>query len=331
MPALPRPVVDADHPRRLRLRHPRSENAQQRVLAHRHQPPPGEALAGAAAEREAKVVDDALQPPRTARVGRDDLLPDGPAGEVLSRYRHFLTTERGLVPVTALWYVDCVRPFGRRVSLAGRGVSEALAYFFRNFSMSSCVLAGGYGLLTEKVVEARRMKMTTITSIFSAICPGGIGRAVRSWAIFGVAALALPMSAAVAGDRHVMVSPDEVGWTAGPASIPPGAEVAVLYGNPGKDGLFALRLRLPEGYHLPPHHHPKPEVVTVISGTFHLGMGEKAERDATVPLKAGSFFAFEPGMVHYAFTEEETVIQLNSTGPWGLEYVNPKDDPRQES
>lgn len=130
---------------------------------------------------------------------------------------------------------------------------------------------------------------------------------------------------------HTIKTPEEVTWRSGPPSIPPGAEAAVLHGDPSKEGLFALRLKLPAGYTLPPHTHPKPEIVTVISGTFHLGMGEAIDRDRAKALPAGSFFAFPPGMAHYAFTREETVIQLNSTGPWALTYVNPADDPRREA
>jgi quercetin dioxygenase-like cupin family protein len=92
--------------------------------------------------------------------------------------------------------------------------------------------------------------------------------------------------------------------------------------------MFVLRLKLPAGYHIPPHTHPKPEIVTVIIGTVHLGTGEQADRESAQALEAGSFFAFEPGMAHYVYTDDETVIQLNSTGPWALDYVNPEDDPR---
>jgi quercetin dioxygenase-like cupin family protein len=70
--------------------------------------------------------------------------------------------------------------------------------------------------------------------------------------------------------------------------------------------------------------------VTVLSGTFLLGMGESADRERTKALPAGSFFAFEPGEPHFVFTEEETVIQLNRSGPWGIQYVNPADDPRKK-
>jgi quercetin dioxygenase-like cupin family protein len=131
-------------------------------------------------------------------------------------------------------------------------------------------------------------------------------------------------------EGHKLLSPQEIKWSPGPASIPPGAEVAVLFGDPAKDGLFAMRLKLPKGYKIPPHTHPKPEVVTVISGTFQLGMGEKADPSKAKALPAGGFFAMPPNMAHFAFIEEDTVVQLNSTGPWSLNYVNAADDPRKK-
>jgi quercetin dioxygenase-like cupin family protein len=142
------------------------------------------------------------------------------------------------------------------------------------------------------------------------------------------AALALPASAA---DNHTIVAANEVTWSPGPASMPKGAEAAVLFGDPSKEGVFAMRLKMPKGYQIAPHSHPKPEVVTVISGTFRIGMGETADPAKAKALTAGGLFAFPPGMTHFASTDEETVIQLNSVGPWALTYVNPKDDPRQKT
>ena len=141
-------------------------------------------------------------------------------------------------------------------------------------------------------------------------------------------AFALPVSAA---DDHKIFTPQEVKWSPAPASLPKGAEVAVLFGDPSKDGLFAMRLKFPKGYVIPPHSHPKPEVLTVISGTFQIGMGDTADKSKVKPLPAGGFFGFPPGMNHFAYIDEETVVQLNSTGPWSVAYVNPKDDPRQKS
>lgn len=130
---------------------------------------------------------------------------------------------------------------------------------------------------------------------------------------------------------HTIIPADAIEWKAAPPSLPAGAQAALLYGDPAKEGLFAMRLKLPKGYHIPPHTHPKPEVVTVISGTARLGMGETADQQNTERLPQGSFFALPPGMAHYAFAEEDTVIQLNSFGPWSLNYVRPEDDPRKQS
>jgi quercetin dioxygenase-like cupin family protein len=105
----------------------------------------------------------------------------------------------------------------------------------------------------------------------------------------------------------------------------------VLFGDPSKEGLFALRLKLPKGYRVPPHTHSVPEVVTVLSGTFRLGMGATADQSTAQPLPAGSFFALPPGMAHYVFIDEDTVIQISTNGPWDLTYVNPQDDPRQKT
>ena len=142
-------------------------------------------------------------------------------------------------------------------------------------------------------------------------------------------AFTLPVSAA--DEHHKILMPQDVKWSPGPASIPKGAEVSVLFGDPSKEGLFAMRLKMPKGYQIAPHSHPKPEVVTVISGTFRIGMGETADPSKAQALPAGGFFAFPPGMTHFASTDEDTVVQLNSTGPWSLNYVNPKDDPRQKT
>jgi quercetin dioxygenase-like cupin family protein len=147
-------------------------------------------------------------------------------------------------------------------------------------------------------------------------------------AVAGVAAM-LAATSATASDDHVVVPGGTVEWSPGPASLEAGSEAAVLYGDPSADGLFALRLKLPDGFRIAPHNHPRPEIVTVLSGTFLLGSGEDPDRAAAERLGAGSFFAFAPGMTHYAYAEGETVIQLNSTGPWEIEYVNDEDDPRQ--
>jgi quercetin dioxygenase-like cupin family protein len=130
---------------------------------------------------------------------------------------------------------------------------------------------------------------------------------------------------------HAIVPPQEVKWGPAPAVLPPGAEAAVLFGDPSAEGFFVLRLRLPAGYKVAPHTHPVDEVVTVVSGTFSMGMGETADQSKARPLPAGSFFALPPDTAHYVFIDEETVIQISTVGPWGLTYISPKDDPRQKT
>jgi quercetin dioxygenase-like cupin family protein len=127
-----------------------------------------------------------------------------------------------------------------------------------------------------------------------------------------------------------VVTPQEVRWSAAPLSLPKGAEIAVLYGDPAKEGPFAMRLRFPANYRIPAHTHPGHEIVTVISGTFLLGHGAQADKEKTQALPAGSLFAFPPGSQHYAFVNEPTVVQISTMGPWGITYVNPADDPRNE-
>ena len=99
-------------------------------------------------------------------------------------------------------------------------------------------------------------------------------------------------------------------------------------GNPAEEGQFVFRLKFPAGYEIPPHRHPKEEHVTVISGGFGMSTGETFERGATPILPAGSFMRIPVGQAHFAWTEEPTVVQLNGVGPFGVDYVNPEDDPR---
>lgn len=123
--------------------------------------------------------------------------------------------------------------------------------------------------------------------------------------------------------------PEEIEWQDGPGSFQPGSQFSVLEGDPGEQGVFNMRIKMPDGFKISPHWHPNVERVTVISGTFRLGHGEVADFDSAEPLSAGSYFSMPPEMVHYAIAEGETIIQLKTIGPWEINYVNPNDDPRQ--
>ena len=139
----------------------------------------------------------------------------------------------------------------------------------------------------------------------------------------------LAATPSLAADTHGILTPSEIKWGPAPPVMRPGAQAAVLFGDPSKKGLFVIRLKFPKGYRLPPHFHPVDEIVEIISGTSQFGMGEKADPNKTQTLPAGSFFHMSPGMPHYAFFDEETVIQINTIGPWAVTYVNPQDDPRK--
>lgn len=153
------------------------------------------------------------------------------------------------------------------------------------------------------------------SSILLALCLG----------IASLAAANLPYK----GKGHIMVKPSDLEWNP-VKSMAPGAEISILEGNLSKEAPFTMRLRLPANYDLLPHTHPEYERVTVLSGTFNFAHGEKFDRDKVNALPEGSFAVMTPGEPMYGYTgEEEVVIQLHGTGPWGIEYINPEDDPRK--
>ena len=128
---------------------------------------------------------------------------------------------------------------------------------------------------------------------------------------------------------HIMMKPEEMKWVDAPPSLPKGAKVAPLFGDPAAAAPFAMRLKFPANYTIPPHFHPQDENVTVISGAFAMGHGDDA-KGKTTALPPGSFARMTAGTHHFARAEKETVVQINSVGPWGITYINPGDDPRKK-
>jgi quercetin dioxygenase-like cupin family protein len=111
-------------------------------------------------------------------------------------------------------------------------------------------------------------------------------------------------------------------WTA--ANIPgfiPGMEMAVVNGDPGKAGIYTMRLRFPAGYAFPAHWHPNDENLTVLSGTFLLGMGDKTNPGALKKYVAGDYLFLPGTMPHFGRVEGETVVQLHGNGPFDLKVV----------
>jgi quercetin dioxygenase-like cupin family protein len=130
-------------------------------------------------------------------------------------------------------------------------------------------------------------------------------------------------------EDHIMVTPNDLKWADVP-SMPPGAKVAVIEGPMDQATPFTIRLKLPADYQIPAHWHPAIEHVTVLSGTLNLGMGDKLDPTKTTALPAGSMAIMQPKTNHFGWTKEETIVQVHGVGPWGVNYVNPADDPRKK-
>ncbi len=129
------------------------------------------------------------------------------------------------------------------------------------------------------------------------------------------------------GDGHMMITPEDMQW--GPvASMGEGAEISFIEGDISEAEPFTFRLRLADGFRILPHVHPAYERVTVLQGTLHFAHGEAFDKEQTHTLSTGSVAIMPPGDPMFGYAEGETIIQLHGTGPWGIEYINPEDDPR---
>ena len=123
-------------------------------------------------------------------------------------------------------------------------------------------------------------------------------------------------------------TPDAIPYAPAPAFVPAGAQLSVLEGNPGaSSGDYTVRLKMPDGYRIAPHWHPKRENVTVITGTLKVGMGDHFDETKMGDFPAGSFAYLDPDMHHYAMASGEVVVQVHGASPLQFNYVNPDDDP----
>ena len=143
-----------------------------------------------------------------------------------------------------------------------------------------------------------------------------------------LAALAFSFPAGATEDHHATVQPDALKWSA-PAAYAPGAQLAVVAGDPAKAGMYVVRLKVPAGFKIAAQTHPNDENVTVLSGSFNIGTGDKLDPAKSTSIKAGGFSFVMKGMAHYAWFTEDTVLQLHGTGPQGVTYVDPAEDPRK--
>lgn len=128
---------------------------------------------------------------------------------------------------------------------------------------------------------------------------------------------------------HTMTTAGDLKWGPGPDSLPPGTQMAVVDGDPGKAGVpFTIRAKLPDGYKVPPHFHPTDENVTVLAGSLSIGMGNKWDEASMKALGPHGFARLPKGMHHSAMAKGATEIQVHGVGPFAVTYVNRADDPR---
>ena len=136
-------------------------------------------------------------------------------------------------------------------------------------------------------------------------------------------------AAVLAQSAHGVVPADKVQFGPAPAILPAGAQLAVLEGNPAEKGALVLRLKMPANYKIPAHWHSMDERVTVLSGTFNIGMGEKLSTQGSQALTPGGFVSLPAKMHHFAWASAPTVVQINLEGPFDLFYVDPNDNPQK--
>jgi quercetin dioxygenase-like cupin family protein len=130
---------------------------------------------------------------------------------------------------------------------------------------------------------------------------------------------------------HVLTTASEIKWGEPPPVFEKGASFAVMAGDPSKPGVYVVRLKMPAGYKIAPHWHPTDEHVTVISGTFALGMGDKFDEKTMEVLPAGGYALLPADMRHFALAKTDSTVQVHGMGPFALTYVNPADDPSKRA
>ncbi len=145
-----------------------------------------------------------------------------------------------------------------------------------------------------------------------------------------VTAASLFGQVAVAADVPPIRSAKDVKWGAPPPVFPPGAKFAVIAGDPAATGLVTVRFEMPAGYVIPPHFHPTDEHITVLKGTFSIGMGDMVDKAHALVLSPGGYGVAAANMHHYAFTTTGATIQVHMQGPFAITYVNPADDPSKK-
>ena len=153
--------------------------------------------------------------------------------------------------------------------------------------------------------------------------------AILTAVLGGVAMVCI--AGAQAGSAKHAFTPDSVSWGPAPPFVAAGAQLAVLEGDPSAStGDYTVRVRMPDGYRIAPHWHPKRENVTVLSGTLKVGMGDRFDESKMRDFPAGSFAYLDPDMHHYVMASGEVVVQVHGMSPLQFNYINPDDDPSRK-
>jgi quercetin dioxygenase-like cupin family protein len=153
-------------------------------------------------------------------------------------------------------------------------------------------------------------------------------KATFAKSLIAVILAGLASTAMAGGASEGFVNAKDIQWGAAPPMIPKGAKIAVLQGDPGKSGPFVMRLMVPAGYKIPPHWHSQDESLTVISGSFYFGKGDKAETSGAPTITAGAFHYLSGKDHHYLVAKTPSVIQINGNGPFDVTYINAEEDPQ---
>ena len=144
-----------------------------------------------------------------------------------------------------------------------------------------------------------------------------------------LATVAGSTSAQAASDDQGFINSKDIKWGDAPPSMPKGAKIAVLQGDPGKSGPFVIRLMVPPGYKVAPHWHTQDESLTLISGTLLFGIGDKVDTKNAHVLNAGGFHFLAGKDHHYVVAKTRAVIQVNGNGPFDMTYISSDDDPQK--
>lgn len=131
-------------------------------------------------------------------------------------------------------------------------------------------------------------------------------------------------------EAHITYNENDITWMDVPPFLAKGAKIAVLQGDPSKEGEFTVRLMFPANYKVAPHWHPTTENVTVIKGTLYVGTGDEMDEDSAKELQTGGFASIPATHHHFAFCKDECIVQVHAMGPFVINYINPADDPSKQ-